>query len=45
MNWEERIRSSDAGRLMPEKADEIIAKGKEKPEPIVDNRVFGKEYA
>jgi len=28
MNWEERIRQSDAGKLMPERAEEIVADAK-----------------
>lgn len=28
MNWEERIKQSDAGKLMPERAEEIVAEAK-----------------
>ncbi len=46
MNWEERIRQSDAGKLMPERAEEIVreAKEKESPKPDVDARVLRSEY-
>ncbi len=46
MNWEERIRQSDAGKLMPERAEEIVkeAKEKESPKPAVDASVLKNEY-
>ncbi len=28
MNWEDRIRQSDAGKLMPERAEEIVKEAK-----------------
>lgn len=39
MNWEDRIRQSDAGKLMPERAEEIVAAAKEKdsPKPVVED--------
>ncbi len=39
MNWEERIRQSDAGKLMPERAEEIVreAKEQESPKPAIEN--------
>jgi len=40
MNWEDRIRQSDAGKLMPERAEEIVkaAKEQESPKPSVEDR-------
>ncbi len=29
MNWEDRIRKSDAGKLMPKRAEEIVKAAKE----------------
>ena len=47
MNWEERIKQSDAGKLMPERAEEIIAEAKEKENPklSVDANLLRSEYA
>ena len=38
MNWEDRIRKSDAGKLMPKRAEEIVkaAKEQESPKPAVE---------
>ncbi len=47
MNWEERIKQSDAGKLMPKRAKEIVkeAKEKESPKPVVDASVLRKEFS
>ena len=39
MNWEERIRQSDAGRLNPARAEEIVKEAKEQkpPKPVLDD--------
>jgi len=42
MNWEDRIRQSDAGKLMPERAEEIVAEAKKEQRPLdkVDPKVL-----
>ncbi len=43
MNWEDRIRKSDAGKLMPKRAEEIVkaAKERESPKPTVESSLSG----
>lgn len=47
MNWEDRIRESDAGKLNPERAEEIVREAKEgkSPKPIVDTRASRDELS
>ena len=47
MNWEERIKQSDAGKLMPERAEEIVKEAKREQAPLVrtDLDVLGSEFS